>query len=304
MKKAEKKFKNGINPNILDKESEKIWFVNDKVVKFSIDTDFIEKRVERSFAIKGYVPKIKTFSKNMYVYDLVEGKLMSDVINPKVFKELLRFTNKFWKKVNLNVQENIQFQNACLDFYKNKTFSRVNKFFESRNIEDSIEEINGVDVPSLRELLSKCDWDFLKSGVPSRFHGDFHFENILWQESKNKFIFLDWRQEFGGLIDYGDLYYDFAKLLHGLIINHGLIKDNLFWIKHEDKKIEYEFLRKESLICFERVFFEWLTKNEYSLSKVKLITSLIYLNIAPLHHKPYDELLFYLGKKMLYENLT
>ena len=301
---AEKKFNNEINPNILEKESEKIWFVNDKVVKFSIDTNFIKKRVERSFVLKGYVPNIKSFSKNMYFYNLVEGKLMSDVINPKVFKELLKFTNKFWKKINLEDQENIKFKNACLDFYKKKTFSRVNQFFESKNIDDTIEEINGVNVPSLRELLNKCDWDFLKSGVPSRFHGDFHFENILWQESKNNFIFLDWRQSFGGLIDYGDIYYDFAKLLHGLIINHGLIKENLFMIKREDKKIEYEFLRKESLISFERLFFEWLTENEYSLSKVNLITSLIFLNIAPLHHKPYDELLFYLGKKMLYENLN
>ena len=65
---------------------------------------------------------------------------------------------------------------------------------------------------SLRELEVNVIGIF-KIRVPSRFHGDFHFKNILWQESKNKFI-LDWRQEFGGLIDYGDLYY-VLKLLHG-----------------------------------------------------------------------------------------
>ena len=28
-------------------------------------------------------------------------------------------------------------------------------------------------------------------------------------------IFLDWRQNFGGIINYGDIYYDLAKLYHG-----------------------------------------------------------------------------------------
>ena len=78
------------------------------------------------------------------------------------------------------------------------------------------ETINGNIVPPISELLNLVDWDNLSSGIPTRFHGDLHFENILISETGN-FSLLDWRQDFAGLQEYGDLYYDLAKLLHGMI---------------------------------------------------------------------------------------
>ena len=45
--------------------------------------------------------------------------------------------------------------------------------------------------------------------MPVNFHGDLHFENII--ANKNKFTLLDWREDFSGLKNYGDLYYDLAK---------------------------------------------------------------------------------------------
>ena len=37
-------------------------------------------------------------------------------------------------------------------------------------------------------------------------------------------------------------------------------------------------------------------KNNYSIKKVEILTALIYLNIAALHHYPYSIFLYYLGK--------
>lgn len=37
--------------------------------------------------------------------------------------------------------------------------------------------------------------------------------------------------------------------------------------------------------------------------RVKILTALIYLNIAALHHHPYSLLLYYLGKSMLAASL-
>ena len=53
----------------------------------------------------------------------------------------------------------------------------------------------------------------------------------------------------------------------------------------------------------EKQFFDFLTSQGYNVYKVKLLTSLIFLNIAPLHHYPYSKMLFYLGKEMLYNLL-
>ena len=43
-------------------------------------------------------------------------------------------------------------------------------------------------------------------------------------------------------------------------------------------------------------FEDFLAINKYDLYKVKMMSALIYLNIAPLHHHPYSDLLFFHGK--------
>ena len=35
----------------------------------------------------------------------------------------------------------------------------------------------------LSSLLERLDWDYITRGSPGRFHGDFHFENILMELS-------------------------------------------------------------------------------------------------------------------------
>jgi hypothetical protein len=158
-------------------------------------------------------------------------------------------------------------------------------------------------MPRLDQLLAKLDWYHLADGVPTRFHGDFHFENILWEPKSEMFTFLDWRQDFAGSLVRGDIYYDFAKLLHGLIVSHELIERNLFSVTWESGSIRYDFHRKQTLVDCEHAFSKWLTENEFDVNKVYLLTSLIFLNIAPLHHHPYNKLLFALGKKMLHDHL-
>ena len=143
------------------------------------------------------------------------------------------------------------------------------------------------------------DWDWLADGLAGRFHGDFHFENILWTPSSQKFTFLDWRQDFGGNISVGDIYYDFAKLLHGLIISHELIARDLYSVHRGSSEINFDFLRKQVLVDCERYFACWLKDHGYDVKKVRLMTALIYLNIAALHHAPYGLMLYCLGKKML-----
>ena len=58
------------------------------------------------------------------------------------------------------------------------------------------------------------------------FHGDLHGSNIIYD--KNKFTLGDWREKFGDDIRTGDIYYDLAKIYHGLIVNHEFIRKNQF----------------------------------------------------------------------------
>jgi hypothetical protein len=57
------------------------------------------------------------------------------------------------------------------------------------------------------------------------------------------------------------------------------------------------------LVKCEHQFGEWLVAEGYDKKKVWVLTALIYLNIAALHHHPYSLLLFGLGKSMLKHEL-
>jgi hypothetical protein len=290
-------------PNILEKANEAIWFVGDHAIKFSDDKEFIANRVERVKELEGFVPSISGSGVNMYRYTKVDGKVFSDVVNLPLFQRLLGHSNQFWRLKNLNEKEEVSFKETCIHFYKDKTYERIQLFYKKFSLQDGVETINGLEMPLLKELLDTIDWDWLADGLAGRFHGDFHFENILWTPSSQKFTFLDWRQDFGGDISVGDMYYDFAKLLHGLIISHELIAKDLYSIKWTSSEINYDFLRKQVLVDCEHYFAHWLKDNGCDTKKVRVMTALIYLNIAALHHNPYSLLLFGLGKSMLKKEL-
>ena len=190
-----------------------------------------------------------------------------------------------------------------MGFYKDKTSERVQLFYKNFNQIDNAEIINGEQMPPLQDLLNKIDWNWMSKGFSGRFHGDFHFENILYSKKNKTFTFLDWRQDFAGDLSVGDIYYDLAKLMHGLIVNHGIVADNQYSATWEDGEIKFDLHRKHSLVECEKRLNTWVQENNYELKKVRVLTALIYLNIAALHHYPYSLLLYGLGKKMLTKEL-
>ena len=171
-------------------------------------------------------------------------------------------------------------------------------FYEKGEIKDKEEIINGEKTTLLKEMLNQIDWDRLSQGTPVNFHGDFQPENILICDKG--FQLIDWRHNFAGNVDYGDIYYDFAKLNHGLIICHELVNKELYEVKHKLRVVDYDFLRKSSLVECELYFRDYIKSKGFDYEKVDILTALIFLNIAALHHYPYSSLLFYLGKSRLY----
>lgn len=291
-------------PNILEKPDEAIWFVNGKVIKFSIDSEFISNRVKRTKFLGNYIPRVIDSSENMYVYEKVEGEIFSKNPTVEKFKYFLDWMDTFWVNKKLSKEEE-EFHKKTMEFYKDKTYKRVYQYFERFEQIDSQEIINGEQMPKLIDILDKLDWDYLARGIPTRYHGDCHFENILINDDSNTspFTLLDWRQDFGGILEYGDIYYDFAKLNHGLIICHELINRNLYEVHRKLNIIDYYFLRKSTLVECEAYFKDYINKKGFDYKKVEILTALIFLNIAALHHYPYSSLLFYLGKSSLYKSI-
>ena len=299
---AQKKFEKK-KMNILPKLNESIWFEDNFVIKFSNDKRFISRRIKRSKIIKNYVPRISAYGKNMFRYNYIEGKVLSSILTIKLFARLLLRLKFFWKQKKLNATQVRDFNKNCYKFYFLKTQKRINLFYLNSNKTDEENYINGVNIPKLSKLIKKIKWLNFSKGLPGSFHGDLHFENIIYNKSKKEFTFLDWRQDFENNLKVGDIYYDLAKLMHGIIVSHKHVVNNNFTISWKKNYINFAIpqskIYKESLVFYEN----WLIKNGYSLSKVRILTSIIFLNIACLHHYPYSLFLFALGKSMLFSEL-
>lgn len=300
---TQKRFHHKGDPNILPKADETIWLLSDRVVKFSDNMKFIANRVKRAQLLKGFVPSIKGSTEHMYSYDYVDGDVMSKCVTLPIFKKLLDYSKNFWHLNELTDEQRKEFVDGCMRFYKDKTYERVELFYKNFDRTDNARIINGKEYPALKEMLDKVDWDYVANGLAGQFHGDYHFENILYDEQADTFCFLDWRQNFDKSISVGDIYYDLGKMLHGLIMCHELVAKNLFEVTWEGEKIHYDFARKNILVMCERYYYEWLKDNGFDYMKTRLMCALIFLNICGLHEYPYSLVLYALGKEMLYNCL-
>jgi hypothetical protein len=74
-------------------------------------------------------------------------------------------------------------------------------------------------------------------------------------------------------------------------------------VEYKNNKISFRLDRKPILKKCEMRFNQWCVQNNFSLKKIRILTALIYLNIAALHHYPYSFLLYALGKSMLKKEL-
>lgn len=276
---------------ILDKLDESIFIFDDSVIKFFYDTNIVKNRITRGNLLYPTTPKITGIGNNFYKYDYVSGKLFSKSVNEYKFNIFLQWANDVvW---NEKIVDN--FKSSCYDFYITKTKNRVNKFLKENNIQDKENYINGILVKPIELLLEDVLKYNICDGIPVKFHGDFILDNII--ETENGFTLLDWRQDFAGRTDCGDLYYDLSKLNHNLTVNHDIINKNLYEIKiNKDESIEVDILINSKLVECSKILKNFIIKFGYNYEKVQIITGLIWINMAPLHHHPFDQFLFYFGK--------
>ena len=129
----------------------------------------------------------------------------------------------------------------------------------------------------------------------SFIHGDLQFDNIIYQQSTNEFVLIDWRYDFSGLKTIGDLYYDFAKMLGGIYMNYQEIKKGNFnfSFKNDAVEIEVPSLREsKDLISILEQHARDLGLN---LDKIYALVPIIFWNMAPLHKEPFSNLCWCLG---------
>jgi len=270
--------------NVLEKKGESIYFFSDHVIKFFADPEVNKNRVHRAEYLRGLVPRVVTAGNNFYKYEKAVGKLFSQSVTRSKFSNFLE-----WAKQNLWIKKEChKFNEICYRFYVDKTFSRIEAFLDKNA--DSLDLINGEEILPIKELFSKIDLEWLCAGAPSQFHGDFILDNVL--ETESGFCLLDWRQDFGGNLSTGDVYYDLAKLNHNLIINHEIANKKMFNSSGDNCYI----LCNSKLLECQKVLRQFIIDNGYDFKKVQVLTAIIWINMAPLHKYPFNKFLFNFGK--------
>jgi hypothetical protein len=287
--------------NVLEKPQESVSFIKGSVVKFFSDSKIVADRVERIKYLGNTIPELTGSGKNFYTYDYCPGQLMADSTNPDLIISLLN-----WAKINLWSKKPTKplknFNLTTEFFYNTKSNTRIDEFINSRSIQDEETIINDKSVPSAKDLIMNAKQLITEKSEIGRFHGDFILDNIVVLDYGFKLI--DWRQDFGGSIEFGDIYYDLAKLNHSLHINHGLVKNGNFFVSAEKSEIKCGILRKDVHVEMEVNLQKFVNTENLSWEKIQALTALIWLNMAPLHHHPFDKFLYFYGRYNLFKALN
>ena len=284
--------------SVINKNNESLCFFDDIVIKFVNDKIINEKRIKRGKLLYPLTPHIINSSDNFMVMEKIEGIILSEYYQYGEIYNLLT-----WAKNNLwiNENKNDEYKNNCLHFYFNKTINRINDIsFLNKTKEINI--INGINTGTINELMTQISTlDILLTDTFYHFHGDFILDNII--KTNDSYILIDWRHEFDNQIMYGDIYYDLAKLRHNIIFNHKNILQNLFEVVYNNDNVTVDLKCNYFLIQQLSDYDKFICENNFNLKKIKIITSIIWINMSPLYDGKLSEFLFYFGKYNLFLSL-
>jgi len=294
------KYRRETNSFDFSKTDEYLYFVENNVIKFFTNKEVAIKRCIRAKKLEGLVPKNLICKNRFYKYEMVEGGVLYETDTANLITKFFDWAElNLWKIKKLPSTSTESFKKQCNNFYYNKTLSRIAKLKDKNSQFDKFSAVNGIKVPTIEKILDSIDWEELSNGVASLFHGDLQFDNIILNDKKNFFL-IDWRDDFAGNIDYGDMYYDLAKLYGGMLVSYKDIKSNLFNVSFEgESSITLDYQRSHILDATEKKFVEIIIKKKLDLKKIKILTGLIFLNMSPMHHYPFDIFIYNLGKLQL-----
>jgi len=232
-----------------------------RVVKYSADHDAIDNRRYRGSMLGNAVPKIIDHGDGMLAYQFISGFSAYDATDP-LWRECIWswYLNHFTQPVEVK-REHIDYH--ATRFYRDKTMQRIEML-----------------TPTVRNLagdaVSHIDWEKLIANTePVNWHGDFNYGNIICTSS-GRIYAIDWREDFDGELEWGDMRYDIAKLIAGTVVHWKNAQRGDMRPWPEGRAHAEYFYSKLSPIM---------------RREVDIIGALSLINSAPLHAPPLDEVL-------------
>lgn len=267
------------------KPGEALYILNDRVIKLFASADQAVKRVDRGRSAPNAFPAMLGAPPGFVAYAFVDGRTLYSCVTEDRVRDLLAWCGReLWAPASIDPGT---FTTACDGFYRVKTLERVKQLGAMGGLGDEPTHVMGRPVPAVRELLDWLDWDTLaRHGHPVRFHGDLQFDNVLLR-TDGGFTLLDWRQDFAGRTDAGDLDYDLAKMLGGVRIDYARVKRGEIAYERRGDNAVLDLPACEHEALLSEVILEHAAAIGRDPARIRLLTALIHLNMAPLHAEPF-----------------
>jgi len=282
----------GLKEVSFPKPNELFYHDNNKIVKFTTDSTLTDRKANRALLNPICMPSGIRRSGQFLVYNYVRGDIIYNQLTPEIFDKLMDWSEKdLWKKKWFPNTKSI-----CQEFYFNKTQDRLNQFRVKYSNWSEPRTVNGRMVESIDTYLKRVDWESLLNTSEWCFiHGDYQFENIIFDPASELFTCIDWRTDFGG-DSYGDLHYDLAKMLGGIYLNYQAVKaDKLEYTEENDSATLNDCSISDADLYVGKLQ-QWCENKGLDFNKVRLLVAIIYLNMSPLHDAPFDKYLIALSQ--------
>lgn len=272
------------------KDDEFIYFVGNKVIKWFRDERTTVNRIAKASMHSHLFPTVRYHGSGFYSYDKIEGSTLYETVTPEIFPKFLSWCwDNIWKNQAHLTKEDLE------KFYFAKTQDRLGQF-RLKYPAFRPTRINGRHVKrDVDEGLNLLDWPAILALTEERarfMHGDLQLANVIY--TGKDFRLIDWRQDFAGKIDAGDILYDAAKLKASLILDYSAICRSEFAFTERGDEIEFnlpdsqKYSRYVDLI--DAHFPKYVTDQ---------LVTIIYLNMCALHANPFDKLLYCLALQRL-----
>ncbi|HEX8376893.1 MAG TPA: hypothetical protein VF602_03685 [Pedobacter sp.] len=234
---------------------------------------------------------------------------LKDGVWERIFADLKKVISLF-KKEKYSIG-----RTAFKDFYTGKIEVRVNDFFnqldeESKYLVRDDLIINGVQCRSYANLKDEL-FEYINQLYSENdfciTHGDFCFNNILYDISHRLIKVIDPRGSFGDTCKgiYGDVKYDLAKLLHSAIGGYDYMVNNLYKLDLHGEVINYHVFYKTNYHVIKANARQLVTDLGYSVNDIMLIVGTLFLSMPPLHadSPSRQKIMFIHGLKIINDTL-
>ena len=280
------------------KQDETLLFSRSKVFKYFAQESVAVGRFSKATKYSRAFPTCTLSpSRCGYSYDFVAGNTLYQEPTLDNLSRLLDFLSDHLWDTSCNYPSILSDADS---FYRTKTIQRLDMLRSRYSLLD-IKAINST--PLQHSLIPDFDYaQFVDNAIPSPIHGDLQYDNVVLTHDSN-ILLLDWRHCFGSSIYYGDIYYDFAKLLGGIYLNYSRIKKNQFSCSLDGSNLVYSYQPDDYLLGHVDLLFSRSSEFNLDTTHIKRLTSLIYANMSPLHAPPFDLLLLALSHQLYYDNL-